>query len=137
MASKMSIAMAKGFESSNVVSCAKHFPGHGDTSTDTHTGLSSVDKNYDEWLASDGKPFKDIITTKTTDMVMTAHLQYPGLDDTTYYSPTVGEKIVLPATMSKKILTGILKEDIGKDRFSGAYGCAIPAGFEILFGVKP
>ncbi len=113
MASKMSIAMAKGFESSNVVSCAKHFPGHGDTSTDTHTGLSSVNKSYDEWLASDGKPFYDIIKTKTTDMIMTAHLQYPGLDDTTYYSPIVGEEIVLPATMSRKILTGILKEDFG------------------------
>ena len=113
IASKMSIAMAKGFESSNVVSCAKHFPGHGDTSTDSHTGLPSVNKNYDEWLASDGKPFLDIIKTKTSDMIMTAHLQYPGLDDTTYYSPILGEEIVLPATMSKKILTGILKEDFG------------------------
>ena len=111
--SGMTIAMAEGFESSNVVSCAKHFPGHGDTFTDTHTGLSSVNKNYDEWLASDGKPFLDVIKTQTTDMIMTAHLQYPKLDDTTSYSPIAGEDVVLPATMSKKILTGILKEDFG------------------------
>ena len=112
-ASKMSIAMAEGFESSNVVSCAKHFPGHGDTSTDTHTGISSVSKDYAEWLATDGKPFYDIINTNTTNMIMTAHLQYPGLDNTTYYSSIVDEEIVLPATMSKTILTDILKGDFG------------------------
>ena len=111
--SKMSIAMAKGLESSNVVSCAKHFPGHGDTSTDSHTGLSMVSKNYDEWLSSDGKPFRDIIRAKATDMIMTAHLQYPGLDDTTYYSPKENKEIIVPATMSKKILTEILREDLG------------------------
>ena len=115
--SEMASAMAKGFESSNVVSCAKHFPGHGDTSTDSHTSLPLVEKSYEEWILSDGAPFAAMIKNKSTDLIMTAHIQYPGLDDTRVLSPTTGEEVTVPATMSKKILTDILKGKLG---FKGA-----------------
>lgn len=115
VASEMSLAMSRGLESSNVIACAKHFPGHGDTSTDSHTGISSANKSYAEWLSSDGAPFQTVIQDKAATMIMTAHLQYPGLDDTVYYSPALGEEIVLPATMSKKILTDVLRGNLGFD----------------------
>lgn len=112
--SKMATAMAQGFESSGVVSCGKHFPGHGDTATDSHTNLPVVEKDYDEWIKSDGAPFDAMIKAESTDMIMTAHIQYPGLDDTKVLSKS-GEKITVPATMSKIILTDILKEKLGFD----------------------
>ena len=114
MVSKMASAMAKGLESSGVISCAKHFPGHGDTATDSHTNLPVVEKSYDEWIKSDGAPFAAMIKNKSTDMIMTAHIQYPGLDDTKILSKS-GERIAIPATMSKKILTNILKGKLGFD----------------------
>ena len=112
--SRMASAMAQGFESSSVVSCGKHFPGHGDTATDSHTNLPIVEKSYEEWLKSDGAPFAAMIKSKSTDMIMTAHIQYPGLDDTKIPSKS-GDKITVPATMSKKILTDILKGKLGFD----------------------
>ena len=112
--SKMATAMAQGIEDSGVVSCAKHFPGHGDTETDSHSNLPVVKKNYDEWIESDGAPFAAMIKAKSTDMIMTAHIQYPELDDTKVLSKS-GEKITVPATMSEKILTDILKGKLGFD----------------------
>ena len=112
--SKMAAAMAQGFESSGVVSCGKHFPGHGDTATDSHTNLPVVEKSYEEWIKSDGAPFAAMIQTNSTDMIMTAHIQYPGLDNTEVLSAS-GEKITVPATMSEKILTDILKGKLGFD----------------------
>lgn len=112
--SEMASAMAKGLEDANVVSCAKHFPGHGDTAVDSHTNLPIVEKSYDEWIKSDGAPFAAMIKNKSTDLIMTAHIQYPGLDDTKVISKS-GKEIVVPATMSKKILTDILKGKLGFD----------------------
>ena len=111
---KMAIAMAQGLESSGTVSCAKHFPGHGDTATDSHSNLPLVEKSYEEWIKTDGAPFAAMIEAKSTDMIMTAHIQYPGLDDTQILSAS-GEKITVPATMSKVILTDILKGRLGFD----------------------
>lgn len=110
--SKMASAMAKGLENSNVASCTKHFPGHGDTAVDSHSSLPLVEKNYEEWIKSDGAPFATMIKDKSTNIIMTAHIQYPGLDDTKILSKS-GEKITVPATMSKKILTDILKGELG------------------------
>lgn len=113
VASKMALKMAEGFGSSGVISCAKHFPGHGDTSTDSHTSLPVVDKNYDEWIKSDGVPFASMIQAGNIDMIMTAHIQYPGLDDTKVFSPSAEKEVTIPATMSKRILTDILKGELG------------------------
>lgn len=112
--SKMATAMAQGFESSSVITCGKHFPGHGDTATDSHTNLPIVGKSYEEWILSDGAPFAAMIKAESADMIMTAHIQYPGLDDTRVLSKN-GEQIIVPATLSKTILTDILKGSLGFD----------------------
>ena len=113
LVAEMAAAMAKGLEDTDTIACAKHFPGHGNTDTDSHTGLPLVEANYEEWLACDGLPFKQLVEQSDVSMVMTAHIQYPGLDDTRVKSVLDGEEIYLPATLSKTILTDILKEKLG------------------------
>ena len=113
LVAEMAAAMAKGLEDTGTIACAKHFPGHGNTDTDSHTGLPLVEESYEEWWACDGVPFKKLAEQGNVGMVMTAHIQYPGLDDTRVKSALDGEEIYLPATLSKTILTDILKEKLG------------------------
>ena len=113
LVAEMAAAMAKGLKDTDTIACAKHFPGHGNTDTDSHTGLPLVEENYEEWLACDGLPFKNLAEQGNVGMVMTAHIQYPGLDDTRVKSALDGEEIYLPATLSKTILTEILKGKLG------------------------
>ena len=110
---KMGVAIANGLNKGGVLNCLKHFPGHGDTSTDSHTGLPLVNESYEEWIKNDGAPFEKVIKENKADLIMTAHIQYPGLDDTLVYSSKTQKDIVVPATMSKRILTNILKETFG------------------------
>jgi len=104
-------AMIDGYHSAGIATCIKHFPGHGDTATDTHTGLALVERNYDDWLKLEAIPFIKGIDAGT-DIVMTAHIQYPLLDDTKI-TALDGTETYLPATLSKKIITGILREKLG------------------------
>lgn len=110
---EMSASMAEGMSDSGVIACAKHFPGHGNTASDSHTGLPLVDESYEEWLKCDGLPFKALSEQNNVGMIMTAHIQYPGLDSTMVKSALDGEEIYLPATLSKTILTDILKGELG------------------------
>ena len=111
VAADMAKAMARGIQSQGVIACAKHFPGHGDTGTDSHTGLPLVEVGKEEWLKRDAVPFKKLIRNDIP-MIMTAHIQVPALDDTQYASKESGETIYLPATLSKRILTDILKGEL-------------------------
>lgn len=106
--------MSDGLRSAGVIACAKHFPGHGNTSTDTHTGLAIVEKTREEWEACEKIPFEVAIDNRI-DMIMTAHIQYPELDDTKVNSLLDGKPIYLPATLSHKILTGVLRDELGYD----------------------
>lgn len=110
---EMAASMAEGMTENGIIACAKHFPGHGNTASDSHTGLPLVKESYEEWLECDGLPFKSLAEQEKVDMIMTAHIQYPGLDDTKVKSALDGEDIYLPATLSKTILTGILKGKLG------------------------
>ena len=110
-AAKLAKAMAGGIQSQGVIACAKHFPGHGDTGTDSHTGLPLVDVSKEEWIKRDAVPFKKLIGSDIP-MIMSAHIQIPALDDTQFVSKKSGETIYLPATLSKRILTDILKEEL-------------------------
>ena len=114
MVSNMASAMVKGMQENNIIATAKHFPGHGNTNIDTHIGLAVVNKSEDEWNTMEAIPFKALIDQRI-DMIMSAHIQYPKLDDTRYISKLTGEKIYLPATLSKKILTGILRDKLAFD----------------------
>ncbi len=105
------VRMQEGLNDAGVSACAKHFPGHGNTATDTHTGLSIVEKSKEEWKQCEQLPFQ-AATDNQIDIIMTAHIQYPGLDDTQTISKEDGSLIYLPATLSKKIVTGILKGEM-------------------------
>lgn len=111
---RMGRTFIEGMHSENVATAIKHFPGHGDTDTDSHTGLPLVNKSYAELQQNELIPFEEGVAAGT-DMVMTAHIVYPRIESGTYVSKSTGERINLPATLSEKIITGILREDMGFD----------------------
>lgn len=106
-----SVAFAEGLKQGGIIPCAKHFPGHGDTATDSHIGLPCVDKPYDEWKEIECIPFKKNIKKKIP-MIMTAHIQMPQLDSTEQFCDKSGSNMIVTATLSNKILTGILRKKL-------------------------
>ena len=94
----------EGLQSAGVSACLKHFPGHGDTAGDSHTGAAETDRTKEEMDAAEFLPFRSGIETGA-DMVMVGHISAPSLTD--------GEKI--PASLSEEIITGILREELGYD----------------------
>ena len=111
LVAKLALAYVKGLESEGVVSTAKHYPGHGDTDTDSHTGLPLIDKSYDELKQMELVPFNAV--SGEVDMIMTAHIQFPQIETATYTSIDNGEEIYLPATLSKTMIKDVLRGDIG------------------------
>ncbi len=107
-------AYLAGLHDTGTMAVVKHFPGHGNTDTDSHTGLPLINSTYDELKHFELVSFQAAIEVGA-DMVMTAHIQYPQIEKETYSSVTTGEQIFLPATMSKTILTDILRGDMGFD----------------------
>lgn len=112
---KLGVQMLAGIQSTGVATAVKHFPGHGDTAADSHTDLPLVDKSYEQIKGFELVPFQEAINNGT-DMVMIAHIQYPQIETQTYQSIKNQETVHLPATLSKKIVTDILRQDMG---FSG------------------
>lgn len=104
-------AMVEGMVEYNVVGTAKHFPGHGDTATDSHYGLPIVNKSLAELEKNELKPF-NILISQGIEMIMTAHILYPQLEGDKILSNKTGEFESLPATMSDDILTELLKRDM-------------------------
>lgn len=111
---QLASASIEGMTQYHVIGCAKHFPGHGDTATDSHYGLPIVDKPLAELEQNELKPYEMAIA-QGVDMVMTAHILYPQLESDTIVSAKTGKAEALPATMSDDILTGLLKEKMGFD----------------------
>lgn len=103
----------EGLQSEGIITTCKHFPGHGDTSVDSHTGLPLINKTYDELKKVELAPYSSVIDK--TDMIMTAHIQFPKIETGEYVSKSTGEKINIPATLSKTIITDILRKDLGYD----------------------
>ncbi|MBO4916243.1 MAG: DUF3089 domain-containing protein [Oscillospiraceae bacterium] len=112
IAASQGVSFMKALQGTGAISTLKHFPGHGDTATDSHTGLPMVDRSYEELKARELVPFQAAIDAGA-DAVMTAHIQYPKLETGTYTSRLTGEQVNLPATLSKTILTDILRGDMG------------------------
>jgi beta-N-acetylhexosaminidase len=92
-------AWMQGVVDAGVACCVKHFPGHGDTAVDSHHDLPVVDKPWTALQALELKPFHAL--RQRAPAVMTAHILYPQLDAD------------LPATLSRRILGGLLREDWG------------------------
>ncbi|MFI0716751.1 glycoside hydrolase family 3 protein [Streptomyces inhibens] len=100
---RMVSAEVKGYQGAGIASCAKHFPGHGDTDTDSHVGLPYIHHTAEQWERLDAPPFKAAIAAGI-DSIMTAHIVVPAFDSSED-----------PATLSRPILTGILRERLGYD----------------------
>ena len=109
---QMAAAVIDGMAEYNVIGCAKHFPGHGDTDTDSHYGLPVVDKSLEVLQQCELAPY-DLVIGQGVDMIMTAHILYPQLERDTILSGKTGREESLPATMSDDIVTGLLKEQMG------------------------
>ena len=105
-------AFIQGLHDVGVMATMKHFPGHGNTDTDSHTGFPVIESTYEELLSNELIPFKAGIDAGA-DMVMTAHIQFPQIEKETHTSTSTGEQVYLPATMSRTILTDILRGDLG------------------------
>ena len=100
---RLGAAIIREYAASGVIATAKHFPGHGHTTVDSHIGLPVVNRSTDEWQTTDLSPFQAAIDAGV-DAIMTAHVVVPGLDDS-----------ALPATLSPAILQGWLRERLGFD----------------------
>lgn len=111
---EMAWAVTDGMEEHGVIACAKHFPGHGDTGTDSHYGLPVVNKTRQVLDECELVPFRSAIN-QGIDMIMTAHILYPELEKDTIVSEKTGKPEALPATMSDDIITKLLKEEMGFD----------------------
>ncbi len=103
-------AMTQGIQDQGVAATAKHFPGHGDTAVDSHYGLPIVDKSLEDLRGLELLPFKRAIT-EGIDMIMTAHIGMPQIEDEVVNSPR--GTFPLPATLSDDVITGVLREDMG------------------------
>ncbi|MEU5883072.1 glycoside hydrolase family 3 protein [Spirillospora sp. NPDC047279] len=101
LVSRMVAAQVDGYRDGGVTGTVKHFPGHGDTTTDSHIGVPRVEHTREQWERVDLPPFKAAIA-RGADSIMTAHIIYPALD------PSED-----PSTLSKPILTGILRGELG------------------------
>jgi beta-glucosidase len=99
-ASALTAAFVRGCQSEGVLACAKHFPGHGDTSSDSHLELPRIPHNRERLEAVELPPFRAAIAAGVAS-VMTAHLHLPALDEQR------------PATLSKAVLTTLLRHDLG------------------------
>lgn len=98
------LAYAQGLQENGVLAFGKHFPGHGDTSVDSHVDLPLVPHNRARLDQVELVPFRAAIEANVAG-IMTAHVTFPAID------PTPG----LPATLSRPTLTGLLREELGYD----------------------
>ncbi|SEN52095.1 beta-N-acetylhexosaminidase [Duganella sp. CF517] len=96
-AAELAMSWMAGSHAEGVACCVKHFPGHGDTSVDSHRDLPTVDKPVEELDRLELAPFR--IASAAAPAMMTAHIVYPTLDPDN------------PATMSRRILTGLLRDE--------------------------
>lgn len=90
----------RGYQSAKISACAKHFPGKGDAAKDAHLALPSINVSTAKMHRRELVPFKEAIKSKT-DMIMVSHVLYPACDKKN------------PATLSNKLITGLLKEKMG------------------------
>jgi beta-glucosidase-like glycosyl hydrolase/CubicO group peptidase (beta-lactamase class C family) len=102
MVARRSTVFMKGLQSGGILTTAKHFPGHGDTDSDSHLTLPVIYHDRERLDSVELYPFREAIR-KDVDGIMIAHLFVPAFDSTRN----------TPATLSRKIVTGLLKEKMG------------------------
>lgn len=104
LVAELAAAMIEGMQSRGVAATAKHFPGHGDTASDSHLGLPTVPHQLARLRSVEFPPFLSAIEAGAK-LVMTAHLGVPSIDG----------QDAPPATLSEKIIRGLLRRDLGFD----------------------
>jgi len=104
LVARMGAAFVRGAHAGGALTTGKHFPGHGDTSTDSHIGIPVVEADRARLDALELAPFAAAIDAGV-DAIMTAHVQLPGV-----LGPAAP-----PATLSPEVMTRILREDLGFD----------------------
>ncbi len=97
---RRALAFARGLDAAGVIACGKHFPGHGDTDTDTHLALPRIDHDWDRLEKVELAPFRAAAKTGLP-MIMTAHVVFAALDQ---------ER---PATLSPAVVDGLLRGKLG------------------------
>ncbi len=102
LVSKMCTSLGKGLEDNGIIATYKHFPGHGDTEADSHYSLPVINKSIEQLLNFELVPFINAIKNDAK-IIMIGHIALPNLDGNT------------PASLSKKIITDLLKEQLGFD----------------------
>src|ERR1019366_9275047 len=102
LVARLGSAMVQGYQDAGIIACLKHFPGHGDTSVDSHLALPAIPHTLERLNALELVPFKSGIEAGATS-IMTAHVCFPAL------TPNA----VLPATLSSALLQGLLREQLG------------------------
>ncbi|HEX8289682.1 MAG TPA: glycoside hydrolase family 3 N-terminal domain-containing protein [Pyrinomonadaceae bacterium] len=124
--SRFAAAFTEGLQSENVLATAKHFPGHGDTAVDSHRGLPVIDYSRERLERTEFAPFRALINAGIGS-VMISHISMPKLDNTKVEplkqsikpsyadSEVITEGTTMPATLSKDIVTGILRNDMNFD----------------------
>jgi beta-N-acetylhexosaminidase len=100
--SKLGIQTMKGIQSQNIISVVKHFPGHGDTSVDSHIGLPTVNNDLDRLNSFELIPFAEVIKSGA-DAIMIAHIQLPKIDPNH------------PASFSQIIISDVLRKNMKFD----------------------
>lgn len=136
--SRLGLAYIKGIQENGIIATGKHFPGHGDTKVDSHLELSSVNHNVDRLEKVELYPFNEAIKNGIK-AIMSAHVMFPAYEDRK-----------LPATLSDKVLTGLLRNKLNFkgliltdcmemnaiDKYFGtieAAAMAIKAGADMIF----
>ena len=122
---KYGVAFIEGLQSTGVLATAKHFPGHGDTNVDSHRGLPIIDHSRERLEKTELYPFRKAVEAGVAS-VMIAHIGLPQIDneeirplknfiqgDAEHGAEIVNEKATIPATLSAKVQTDILRKDMG------------------------
>ena len=102
LVSRLGVAYLRGLQHNGVLATAKHFPGHGDTTVDSHFDLPTVSHDLERVHALELQPFRAAIDADVA-AIMTAHIIYPALDPDR------------PATLSPTVLTDLLRKELGFD----------------------
>jgi beta-N-acetylhexosaminidase len=112
LVTRLGLAEIQGLRQSGVIAAVKHFPGHGDTVVDSHLGMPVLSHDRERLDAVELKPFRSAIDNGV-EMIMTAHIAFPAVDIEHVTSLKDGSSVPIPATLSKKVLTGLLRGELG------------------------
>ncbi len=99
---RMGKAYMNGLQKNGIIACAKHFPGHGDTNTDSHKDLPLITKTMEQLDTLELYPFRQLISDGVNS-IMVGHLEVPALDTAAH----------VPTTLSRNTVTGLLREKLG------------------------